>query len=127
MKKIYFLTFILLTLSLLGAGCLPSYKTSAPPAFPPANNNQPTPSPSIGGIEVQIQNFSFLPAELTVKVGTTVKWTNQDAIPHTVSGDGLESGTLGTRDNFSFTFNQSGAYNYHCAIHPSMIGKVIVE
>ena len=79
--------------------------------------------------EVKIDNFSFGPAELTVRVGTTVKWTNRDDIPHTVvSTDKVfKSKVLDTDETFSFTFSAAGTYPYFCSIHPKMTGKVVVQ
>jgi len=80
-------------------------------------------------MEVKIDNFSFGPGTLTVPVGTTVKWTNRDDIPHTVvSTDGVfKSKVLDTDEKFSFTFSKAGTYPYFCSIHPKMTGKIIVE
>src|SRR5271155_636787 len=78
---------------------------------------------------VKIDNFSFGPAAVTVPVGTTVTWTNQDDIPHTVvSTDGVfKSKALDTDDKFSFVFNKPGTYSYFCSIHPKMTGQIIVQ
>lgn len=77
-----------------------------------------------------IQNFSFDPLSSTVKKGDTIVWTNKDSAPHTVTwdvGGQQSSGTLKTGESFSFTVNTTGTFSYHCAFHPSMKGKVIVE
>jgi len=77
---------------------------------------------------VTIDNFTFSPAELTVKVGTTVTWTNHDDIPHTVVAAGkFRSKTLDTDDSFSFTFAAAGDYKYFCSLHPHMTGMIKVE
>jgi plastocyanin len=80
--------------------------------------------------EVKIDNFSFGPAVLTVKVGTTVTWTNRDDIPHTVvSTDDpqmFKSKVLDTDEKFSFTFSKAGTYPYFCSIHPKMTGRIVV-
>jgi plastocyanin len=79
-------------------------------------------------IKVSIDNFTFQPAELTVKVGTTVTWTNHDDIPHTVVSAGkFRSKTLDTDDSFSFTFTAAGDYKYFCSLHPHMTGMIKVE
>lgn len=80
--------------------------------------------------EVFIQGMAFSPATLTVTVGTTVKWTNKDAIAHTVTSDTgtvLNSGNVAANGTFSFMFMTAGTYSYHCAIHPSMVAKVVVN
>ncbi len=79
-------------------------------------------------MEVHIDNFTFQPAELTVKTGTTVTWTNRDDIPHTVVSAGkFRSKTLDTDDKFSFTFTNAGEYKYFCSLHPHMTGRIRVE
>jgi plastocyanin len=78
---------------------------------------------------VTIDNFTFTPPELTVAVGTTVKWVNHDDIPHSVV-DGnktFRSKALDTDDSFSFTFASAGTYSYFCGLHPHMQGKIIVK
>lgn len=79
--------------------------------------------------QVSIENFSFNPASVTVKAGDTVTWTNNDSVMHTVkSADGLfNSGDIQSGGKFQFTFPNVGTFNYSCAIHPSMQGKVTVE
>jgi plastocyanin len=77
---------------------------------------------------VTIDNFTFAPAELTVKVGATVTWTNHDDIPHTVVSAGkFRSKTMDTDNSFSFTFTAAGDYKYFCSLHPHMTGMIKVE
>ena len=79
-------------------------------------------------IEVHIDNFVFEPAQLAVKVGQTVTWTNRDDIPHTVVCAGkFRSKTLDTDGKFTFTFTAAGEYKYFCSLHPHMQGVVKVE
>ena len=79
-------------------------------------------------MEVHIDNFTFQPVEMTVKVGQTVTWTNRDDIPHTVVSAGkFRSKTLDTDDKFSFTFTNAGDYKYFCSLHPHMPGMIKVE
>ena len=80
-------------------------------------------------VEVKIDNFSFSPQELTVAAGTKVSWVNRDDIPHTVTSttDKFKSKALDADDQFSFTFDAPGTYEYFCSIHPKMTGKVIVK
>ena len=84
--------------------------------------------PSAEDTKVTIDNFTFTPAELTVKVGTTVTWTNHDDIPHTVVSAGkFRSKAMDTDDSFSFTFTTAGEYKYFCSLHPHMTGTIKVE
>lgn len=80
---------------------------------------------------VEIRNFAFNPAKITVKKGTTVTWTNQDSAKHdiTPTGGGSDfkaSELLGKGESYSFTFNTAGTYTYLCSPHPYMKGTVEV-
>lgn len=78
-------------------------------------------------VAVHIDNFSFAPNPLDVKVGTTVTWTNRDDIPHTVVCAGkFRSKTMDTDGTFSFTFTEPGEYKYFCSLHPHMTGSIKV-
>jgi len=81
-----------------------------------------------GTNEVWIQGMAFSPSSITVVAGTTITWTNKNAVAHTVtSDDGLfNSGSIGSGKTYSYTFLTAGTFQYHCSIHPSMISKVIV-
>ena len=78
---------------------------------------------------VDIDNFAFTPAALTVTAGTTVTWKNEDDSPHRIGDkDGtFKSAALDTDDTFSHTFAAPGEYPYICTIHPYMVGKIIVK
>jgi plastocyanin len=79
---------------------------------------------------VKIDNFTFNAAAITVPVGTTVTWVNQDDSPHTVVSDDrstFRSKVMDTEDRFSFTFTIPGSFGYFCSIHPHMTGKVVVK
>jgi plastocyanin len=79
-------------------------------------------------IKVTIDNFTFSPAELKLKVGDTVTWTNHDDIPHTVVSAGkFRSKTMDTDNTFTFTFTSAGDYKYFCSLHPHMTGMIKVE
>ena len=87
-------------------------------------------APAASGPTVKIDNFVFGPATLTVKVGTTVTWVNNDDIPHTVVANDhvtFKSKVLDTDQSFSFTFTKPGEYPYFCSLHPHMTGKVVVQ
>ena len=79
--------------------------------------------------QVKIANFTFEPPVLTVKVGTTVTWVNDDDIPHLVAEkDGkFRSSALDTDATFSQTFKDAGTIEYFCVLHPHMTGKIVVE
>ena len=85
---------------------------------------------SPGGIEVKIDNFSFGPMTMTVAAGTTVTWTNDDDVPHTVVSDDkttFKSKALDTGEQFSYTFTKPGKYAYFCSVHPKMMAEVVVQ
>jgi plastocyanin len=78
---------------------------------------------------VTVDNFTFGPPELTVAVGTTVKWVNHDDIPHTVvdKNKAFRSKALDTDDSYSYTFASAGSFDYFCGLHPHMVGKIVVK
>ena len=78
---------------------------------------------------VVIANLAFDPSAITVPTGTTVAWTNEDAVPHTVtSTDGaFDSGIFDPGGSFAFTFNEPGSFAYVCQLHPQMQGTVTAE
>ena len=78
--------------------------------------------------KITIDNFTFTPAQLKLKVGDTVTWTNHDDIPHTVVSAGkFRSKAMDTDGSFSFTFTAAGDYQYFCSLHPHMTGTIKVE
>lgn len=79
--------------------------------------------------DIRVDNFTFSPETLTVSANSTVTWTNKDDVPHVIaSTDGLfRSKGLDTDDHYSFKFTKPGTYNYFCAIHPKMTGKIVVQ
>lgn len=76
---------------------------------------------------VTIAGFAFSPNPITVRVGDTVRWTNQDAAPHTATGSGFDTGTMSQGASRSVTFHSAGTFAYHCRIHPTMTGTIIVR
>ena len=72
---------------------------------------------------------AFVPGSLDVAVGTTVTWVNTDAVAHTSTSDaeGWSSGIVSPDGQFSSTFQTAGRFPYHCSIHPSMVGTVVVR
>jgi len=77
---------------------------------------------------VHIGNFAFAQQVMKVRTGTTVTWVNDDDIPHNVvaTSHAFRSKVLDTDDRFSFTFTKPGQFNYLCALHPHMTGKIVV-
>jgi plastocyanin len=82
-------------------------------------------------VAVTIMNFSFLPTPLTIPLGTTVVWTNQDTAPHTATSDPgsaftFDTGMLQKGQAGRVTFTMAGTFAYHCTVHPNMHGTVTV-
>jgi plastocyanin len=95
--------------------------TSGPPVIAP-------PSVSGEGVEVEIEDFTYVPGTITIKVGTTVTWTNKDNVGHTAtSEDGVfNSGMLGKNSSYSYTFTTPGTFGYFCEPHPYMVATIVV-
>lgn len=95
---------------------------------------QSTPQPTAVAVSIvanarTLANNAYAPGTATVTAGSTVTWTNNDTLTHTVSSDtgAFESGSLVPGAKFSFTFQTRGTFAYHCAPHPSMVGSVVVQ
>jgi plastocyanin len=85
------------------------------------------PTAAASTTSVEIANFAFSPAVITVKIGATVTWTNKDEDAHTVAITGTAvSKPLQGGDSYAHTFGQPGTYTYRCTIHPNMRGMVVV-
>jgi len=97
-------------------------------------------------VDVSIKNLKFVPQDLTVTPGTTIRWTNADSVDHDVtSGTAINgrqarglaqtkfpdnqfaSGLFSSSKSFSVTLDKTGEYNYYCNIHPFMTGKITVR
>ena len=78
---------------------------------------------------VQIKEFKFVPALLTVPVGATVTWINGDEEPHTVTATdrAYTSSGLDRKDTYAHRFTTPGTYTYFCALHPHMTATVVVK
>lgn len=106
------------------AGCGGSSTTS------PSSPGGAQPPVQSGQVAVQIKNFAFAPTPLTVRVGTTVTWTNDDPTPtiHTATADdgSFDTGNIQPGKSASHTFSTPGTYAYHCAIHNYMRATITV-
>ncbi len=85
----------------------------------------PAPQPNT----VVIANIAFGPASITVPVGTTITWQNNDGIAHTSTSDtGVwDTGAIAPGASKTTTFNAAGTFPYHCTVHSMMTGTVIVQ
>jgi hypothetical protein len=129
---------------LLNGTCAPGAPAAAAPApapmpghvaAPPPEPAPPPPAPlhhepPVGETAVDMTANAYVPASVTVGVGSTVRWHNSDPVPHTVTSAGpgpLKSPILKAMEGFSFTFAQAGTYAYFCEVHPNMRGRVVVQ
>jgi plastocyanin len=81
------------------------------------------------GAAVEIEGFCYEPTVLRIEPGQSVRWTNRDGAPHTVSGANFVWGDftqLNEGESISFIFREAGTYPYYCALHPAMVGAVVV-
>lgn len=95
----------------------------------PVNFTLTKPAAAEGG-KVTISGFAFSPTPLTIAAGSTVSWTNKDAVAHTATADdgSFDTGDIITNgSSASVSFNKAGTYTYHCAIHPTMKATIIVQ
>jgi len=78
--------------------------------------------------DVVVDNFSFAPATTSVPVGSTIRWTNRDDVPHNIvsTEQKFKSPVLDTDEQFSHRFDAPGSYKYFCSIHPKMTGRIVV-
>ncbi len=138
----------LLALALLLSGCTsaPTTPTPQPTETPVMTTTQPTETPvptatitatttstptttatsttqaTPAGVAVAISNFTFNPLTITINNGTTVTWTNNDNVAHTVTSvtGVFDSSSISPGSTWSYTFNQTGTFEYGCTIHPSI-------
>lgn len=117
MKTKYFAIFIATALSIAFLSCS---KTKNSPTGGGGNNNNPN--------SITISGMSF-PATTTVKVGSTVTWTNNDAMAHTVTSDdgvSFNSGSINYGSAFSYVAKTVGSFSYHCNFHSNMKATLVV-
>ena len=80
-------------------------------------------------VQIVIENFAFVPSEITIAVGTKITWINKDEAPHTATSTDkkFNTGGLDTDDKYSFVFNEQGEFPYFCALHPHMTANITVK
>jgi plastocyanin len=112
--------FVALTSALL-AGCPPVGSDGGNDIRDPHDSGQPVPA------VVEIENFAFVPAAITVQRGDSVRWVNKDDVAHTVTsgapnaadaGDVFESGTIDPGETYTRRFDEVGTFKYFCRFHP---------
>jgi plastocyanin len=104
----------------------PEAMGAATPSGPPSSNMDG--KSATGAQAIEISNYSFNPVTFEVPTGTTITWTNNDSVAHTVTaGDGaFNSGNLNNGQAFSHQVDTAGTYTYGCSYHPNMQATVVV-
>jgi plastocyanin len=100
--------------------------SSSPSA--PSTGGTGTPVSIVAGSST-LTTTAYAPNPISVAIGGTITWTNNDVVAHTSTGDdgSWNSGTIAPGSNFSRTFPSAGTFAYHCTIHPGMVGTVTVR
>ena len=123
------LTVAAALVALTGCGSSSSSSSSSTPAASTPATTTAAPA-ATGGAAVTMQNIAFAPPVISVKVGQTVKWTNQDSVDHNVTatkGATFKSDNFGKGGTFTWKAGKAGTVSYVCTIHPGMDGKIIVS
>ena len=109
------------------SGCGSSYSSNTPtsPTTPSTGGNG-TPVAIVGGASL-LTTTAFSPSPVTVAVGGSVTWTNNDNTAHTSTGGSWNSGSIAPGGKYTATFPTAGTFVYHCTIHPGMTGTVTVQ
>ena len=133
MSKKVIIVAIVVAIVVIGGGLLlfaPMHKAPTKTDTMDMHKSSQTDDKAVATNSVVVQDFAFSPANITVKKGTTVTWTNQDSAAHTVTETdgkaGPDSGDVAHGKAYSFTYDTVGTFNYNCSIHPEMTGTVTV-
>ncbi|WP_165822648.1 cupredoxin domain-containing protein [Paenibacillus montanisoli] len=112
-------------------------KADPPPAPKPKPTPKPAPKPKPAPVDtkpktyvVEIKEFAFATASLTIRPGDSVKFINRDTVKHTATADdgsSFDTGLLGQDEEKTVTFDKEGEFPYHCAPHPAMQATIIVS
>ena len=126
--------FIILISVFLVLGCTstqPTEQTTTPTSTPtstPAPISQETEAVATEqGISISLQAHAFNPSDVTISVGDTVTWTNNDPGRHAIRIGNENSYELPAGGSYSYTFNEAGTFYYVCSFHPNERGTIIVE
>ena len=127
MRRFLLVPLIAVALAVAGCGNDGSDTASDPPAATPSTS---TPAAAGDTVQIGMKGLQFEPRDVTVKVGTTVIWTNNEDIPHNVvaeEGAEFQSDTFGKDGTYEFKAEKAGTVKYVCTIHPGMAGTLTVE
>jgi plastocyanin len=118
MKNYHTLVLVALAVAMvMVAGCTSTSNPSPSPVASTASQNT-----------VAIKDYAFSPSTLTIQKGANVTWRNDDSVQHQITSDSqaFSSPLFGTGGTYTYQFNTTGTFPYHCSIHPSMKGTVTV-
>ncbi len=132
-KRIFMFCLLIAIMSAAGFfmlnGCqtaTSTYSTATATATATASSTAPSPT-----VSVDISSSAFNSSDITISAETTVVWTNNDAVTHTVTSlsgpSSFDSGNLGIGAVYSLKFSTTGTYTYNCSIHTSMTGRIVVQ
>jgi plastocyanin len=126
MKRMPLLVSAVIALAAAGCGSSSDNNSSSSSSSEAA----PATSTASGGggktVTIDMKNIQFNPSSVSVKVGQTVKWVNEDEAPHNVKGGPLNSKTFGKGGSFEFTPKKAETISYVCTIHPNMKATLTV-
>lgn len=124
MNKVIIL--VLVVVVLVGGGY---FMMKGKSSMAPMGDQPKTETAPVAGNTVEIKDFAYSPASLSVKVGDTVTWTNKDLTGHSATADdgSFDTGVLAQGESGSFTFTKAGTFAYHCTPHPNIQGTITVE
>ena len=124
MKNQYYLRMFIIAIMVAAVASYCSKGSSYGSSNSGSNTNTGT-----GSNTVTMQSMSFSPTSLTVTKGTTVTWTNNDNITHTVTADdnSFNSGDITAGHSYTRTFSTAGTFAYHCIYHSMMKATVVAN
>jgi uncharacterized lipoprotein NlpE involved in copper resistance len=120
MKITYLISIVAIILLIVGCN-----NSSNPTGYNMSPTTPPPPTPNT----ISIKSFAFSPAVDTISLGTTITWKNNDGVAHTsTSNNGSwDTGSIPAGGSKTTVFNAVGSFPYHCTIHPSMTGIIVVK
>lgn len=139
--RIIALVFACLALAVVAAGCGGANNSSSssdsgstgaaasPSASTDTTSSGSSSSSGSGAVTIKMQNIAFAPKSVTVKVGQTIKWENDDTVDHNVTataGEQFKSKDFGKGGTYSYKVDKAGTIKYACTLHPGMEGTITV-
>ncbi len=122
-----FRRILIATILVSAAGCSSSSSPSTTPSTTTTTGSAVTVSIPVGAAGMTTTAFGTNP--LTVAVGTTVTWVNNDSIAHTSTANAgqFNTGVINPGGSAKFQFTTAGTFAYHCTIHPGMVGTIVAQ